>query len=280
MKFKLTRRVVFWIAAGLLGCVGLGGWKVASVLWKSTGQFVPHAADPRVLYERGAEAMATQVATALPEAILAVEQGHYRPFPRPVRIYVCASMDSFRSYGWRIGNAGGFVLNQRLFLSPKPENTAERIPRILTHELSHLHLEQQLNSLRSAGKLPSWFKEGLAVHVSGGGGAENVTEDQARQSIANGRHFVPEATGSMLSPTNAKAFGLEHHMFYRQSGMFVAYLQRADEARFQALLLAIEDGKPLESAFQNDYGKSIEAAWRGFVAAATTAELPSDYFRP
>jgi predicted peroxiredoxin len=178
---------------------------------------------------------------------------------------VCANTESFRSYGFRIGNAGGFVLNQRLFISPKPENTAERIPRILTHELSHLHLEQQMGSLQSARELPNWFKEGLAVHVSGGGGAENVTEEQARQSIASGRHFVPEAKGSLLFPTTAKAFGLEHHMFYRQSGMFVAHLQRVDEARFKAFLLAIEDGKSLASAFQTAYGKGVGIAWRDFI---------------
>ncbi len=250
----------------LLVCAGMGCWKIGSILWKSTDRFVPHANDARVLFERGAEGMAGQVAQALPEAIRAVEAGHFRKFPRPVKVYVCASIESFRSYGWRVGNAGGFVLNQRLFLSPKPENTAERIPRLLTHELSHLHLEQQIGALRMNRDLPSWFKEGLAVHVSDGGGAENVAEEQARESIAGGRQLIPEETGSLVFNTNARAHGLEPHMFYRQSGMFIAYLQRTDEARFKTLLLAIEDGNALERAFQNAYGKSLEIAWREFVS--------------
>lgn len=267
MNFRPKRKFVAWIVAVLLCCLALGCWKIASILWRSTDGFLPHADDSRVLYERGAEAMATQVARALPEAVRTVEAGHYRPFPSPVKVYVCATLKSFQSYGWRIGNAGGFVFNQRLFLSPKPENTAERIPRLVTHELSHLHLEQQMGALRMNRNLPSWFKEGLAVYVSGGGGAENVTEQQAREAIASGRHFVPETTGSLVSNTNARAHGLDPHMFYRQSGMFIAYLQHTDEAHFKALLLAIEDGKTLESAFPNDYGKTIETAWREFVEA-------------
>ena len=54
----------------------------------------------------------------MPKAIEAVEQGQYRSFAGPVRVYVCASMESFRSYGLRVGYAAGFVFNQRLFLSP------------------------------------------------------------------------------------------------------------------------------------------------------------------
>lgn len=264
MNLVIRRRYVVGCAAAVL-LLGFGGWWVGTVVWKSTGQFVPQEDDPRVLYERGAEVMAGQVARALPKAIEAVEQGQYRPFAGPVRVYVCASMESFRSYGLRAGYAAGFVLNQRLFLSPKPENTAERIPRILTHELSHLHLEQQMGSYRAAAGLPDWFREGLAVYVSRGGGAENVSEDEARAANAGGRHFLPETTGGLLFPTGATAYGLEHHMFYRQSALFIDYLKRRDETQFKAFLVAVEDGRSLKDAFDEAYRTSMESVWEGFV---------------
>jgi hypothetical protein len=267
----LKRRIVWWIAAALLGCLGLGGWWLASIVWKPTGQFLPQASDSRVLYEPGAEEMAAEVAEALPAAIDAVEGGHYRRFAEPVRVYVCASKESFRSYSLRIGDAAGFVFNQRLFLSPKLASTPQRIPRILAHELSHLHLEQQIGSLRAGGELPEWFKEGLAVYVSGGGGAENVGEEEARQAIASGRHLEPKTSGSLLFPTDATEYGMTHHMFYRQSSLFIGYLKQLNAAQFKTFLLAIEDKRPLERAFEDAYGRSLEAAWREFVVEVRAA---------
>jgi hypothetical protein len=101
------------------------------------------------MYEPGAEALAAAVAASLPEAIEAVQARQYRPFVLPVTVYVCATMDSFASYTGS-KNAGGHVLNRRLFISPKPENTTERVPRVLTHELSHLQIAQQISLLRAA----------------------------------------------------------------------------------------------------------------------------------
>jgi hypothetical protein len=253
------------MGAALLGCIGLGTWWIASIVWKPTSQFLPQASDSRVVYEPGAEAMAAQVAQALPAAIFAVEEGQYRRFAEPVRVYVCASKESFRSYSLRVGDAAGFVFNKRLFLSPKLASTPERIPRILTHELSHLHLEQQIGPLKAGGDLPDWFKEGLAVFVSDGGGAENVSEEEARQAIASGRHLEPKTSGSLLFPSDARDYGLTHHMFYRQSSMFVGYLKELDERRFKTFLLAVEDKQPLERAFEDAYGRRLEAAWRDFV---------------
>jgi hypothetical protein len=263
--------MAWWMAGTLVCCLGLGGWWVASIVWKSTGQFLPETRDSRVLYERGAEAMAAQVAEALPVAIRAVEAGHYRPFAEPVRVYVCASRQSFRSYSLRVGDAAGFVFNKRLFLSPKLASTPERIPRVLAHELSHLHLEQQIGSLRAGENLPEWFKEGLAVDVSGGGGAENASEAEARQAIADGHHLEPETGGSLLFPKDARDYRLTHHMFYRQSGMFIGYLKQLDELQFKAFLLSIEDKQSLEQAFDVAYGRSLEAAWHEFVVEARAA---------
>ena len=48
-------------------------------------------------------------------------------------------------------------------------------------------------------RLPQWFKEGLAVMVSGGGGAEGVSELQARDAIRRGDHIAIESSNSLLN---------------------------------------------------------------------------------
>jgi hypothetical protein len=172
-------------------------------------------------------------------------------------------VDSFARYTAN-PRAGGHTINQRIFLSPKPENSDERIPRIVTHELSHLHLGQRLGIL-GAGRLPVWFAEGLAVEVSGGGGAEGVTEEELRRAIAEGRTFVPETEGSILHGKGASAYGLDTHMFYGQAGMFVGYLRSLNARAFQTFLHAVEGGDGLGPAFEAAYGMSIEGVWRRFV---------------
>jgi len=65
---------------------------------KSTQNFIPYSADPRVLYEPGAEKFAAQMAVLLPQAIEQVEAGQYRPFAKKITIYVCASQKSYTSF--------------------------------------------------------------------------------------------------------------------------------------------------------------------------------------
>ena len=236
----------------------------AHALVRSTSEFVPSSADPRVMYEPGAESLAATVAASLPESIKAVEASQYRPFVLPVSVYVCATVDSFAAHTAN-RSAGGHVIGRRLFISPKHENTAERVPRILTHELSHLQIDQQV-SLLTVAELPVWFAEGLGVFVSDGGGAESISEDQARASILAGRTFVPETSGGVFWRKSASSYGLSPHLFYREAAMFVAYLKRLDEARFKTLLLGVEDGGSFKSVFAVAYGEDIDSVWQGFTA--------------
>ncbi len=206
--------------------------------------------------------MAREVAKALPSAILTVEQRQGRPFQATPTIFVCASVGSYAAYG---GNAasGGAVIRGRLFLSPKPQNDAERIPRLLTHELSHLHLAQQRGVLRG---LPMWFEEGLATYVSGGGGAEQVSAGQARLALLSGQALVPDTQLGFFHRSTPSSLGLSPHLFYREGAMFLESLERRDSARFRTLLLAVEDGQPLEEAFRQAYGEDIPQAWSAFLA--------------
>ncbi|MBI5074823.1 MAG: hypothetical protein HZB62_06610 [Nitrospirae bacterium] len=265
---SLSRKRASLLLTVLIACIGLSGCMAGSAvlaMTKSTDQFLTNTTDPRVMYEPGAADLAQHVAKALPAALQTVQQAQYRNFVAPVKIYVCASIESFKAYGAPSGREGGFVLNKRLFISPKPENTAERITRVLTHELSHLQIEQQTGLLKSA-RIPSWFKEGLAVYVAKGGGAETVTEDQARNAIQQNKYFQPETEGSLLFPKRARDYGLEPHIFYREASMFVAYLNHLDDAKFKSFLLAIQDGLPFSTAFEDAYGVDIGDVWSDFLA--------------
>jgi hypothetical protein len=214
--------------------------------------------------------MVAQVAMALSDAVRTVEARQYRSFAQEPTIYVCASLATFGAYGGD-PQSGGYVLNRRLFVSPKPENTPERVPRLITHELSHLHIELQIGPIAWMRGFPPWFQEGLAVFVSDGGGAEQTTEAEAREAIAQDRTFVPETTSGLWHRRSAHAFGLPAHLFYRQASLFIGELKRRGEAEFEQLLLAVQDGRALADAFELAYEETVSAAWRRFVADVKAA---------
>jgi hypothetical protein len=235
---------------------------------RSTSHFRPSAADARVFYEPGAETLARAVAEAMPSAVATVERQQFGPFDIPVRVYVCASIDSLVSYG-ADSHAGGFTLNHRVFISPKPENTVERIPRVVTHELSHLHLSQHRGPWEN---LPVWFVEGLAAEVSGGGGAEGVTVPELRQAISDARTFEPKTSATRWVRDGATASHLSQHLFYGEAGLFIAYLRALDPNHFSTFIRAVERDQPLSAAFEHAYDTPLEPVWQRFVAAAKTNE--------
>jgi hypothetical protein len=266
MRFaRRARRAVFGGVAvftliTVFGCRPVHAVIVAN---RSTDQFLP-TTDPRVFYERGAEEKARAVVEALPAAVATVEEKMTGPFAIPVRVYVCATIDTFTYYG-ASDKAGGLTTNHRVFISPKPENTVERMPRLLAHELSHLHLGQD-RGLVSFAALPVWFVEGLGVEVSSGGGAEGVSEDDARRAIGEGHSFVPNVNGNVWSRKGASAFHLPEHMFYRQAGMFVSYARSFGPAKFTQMLSAVERGVDLDDAYRSVYGFGVAEMWQRFIA--------------
>jgi hypothetical protein len=239
---------------------------VLAPLFRSTDGFQTHAEETRVRFEHGAEHAATVVARALPDAMAEIERTHFGAFTKPVEIYVCASTASFERYGFHAAGAGGFVLNGRLFISPKSQNTPERLPRLLMHELSHLHFEQRLGFIAFARHVPGWFKEGIATHFSGGSGAENVSEAKAREAIACGNVFRLETRGSLRSPQTGARDGLNPHLFYRQSALFVAFLARKNPGAFERLVREIQARRSFSAAIERAYGHDARALWKEFTA--------------
>lgn len=229
---------------------------------RSTNHFVPHKSDPRVLFEPGAEDYTSKVVLFLPSAIQQVEEKQFSPFVQPVRVYICASRGSFyRLYGQdtRAGVLTKLFLSRRLF-----DEEDEIINLYLSHELSHLHLLQHLGIYKMS-RLPVWFKEGLAAYVSRGGGAHLVTEKQAIDSIKSGRYFIPNEKDGFLFQKTASDWGLEHHMFYRQSMMFISYLAAINESAFRKLLWGVENGERFPPALQTAYQNELKELWKGFL---------------
>jgi hypothetical protein len=113
-----------------------------------------------------------------------------------------------------------------------------------------------------------WFVEGLAVEVSGGGGAEGVTTSELRQALAEGRTFEPKTSASPWVREGATASHLSQHLFYREAGSFIAYLRALDPSHFSAFIRAVERDQPLSSAFERAYGTPLEPIWQRFIASA------------
>ncbi|MCX5847871.1 MAG: hypothetical protein NTW65_00245, partial [Deltaproteobacteria bacterium] len=59
--------------------------------------------------------------------------------------------------------------------------------------------------------------------------------------------------------------GLEPHMFYRQSMMFISYLAAINELGFQKLLLSVESGECFSTVLQSAYNEKLEELWDGFL---------------
>lgn len=152
-----------------------------------------------------------------------------------------------------------------------------RLPAILTHELSHAHIQGWISTAEL--RLPNWFKEGLAVMVSGGGGAELVSEQEARAAIERGEHIAIDDTQSLsrlmlgIRYDRPPVGGTPSHltvMAYRQAGMFVAYLHDSDGPAFVRMMNAILDGHSFVEAVTVGYHEDIQSLWKKF--AHTRAE--------
>jgi hypothetical protein len=232
---------------------------------RSTDHFISSKKDNRILYESGAEKSIERISAMLDSAIQQVENKQFQPFLKPVRIYICASRKSFiKMYGANI-KAG--VLT-KLFLSPQVFRENDKIlRRYLMHELSHLHFLQRLGIYRMS-RLPFWFKEGMASYVSEGGGAHTVTEDQARIFFKSGKHFVPDESGGFIFQNTPGKWGLGHHMFYRQSMMFVEFLEVTSQDSFKNFLLYVAKGEKFSASLKVSFNKDLENLWHDFLVYA------------
>lgn len=247
---------------------------VASGWWNSPDKLgaLPDAA--QVHYEEGAIDRARIVADLLPAAVARIEAVHGRPFAHPVTIGVYRTPEAYAAAnGSGFAGAVGLHFLGRVILSPPLFTTKrKRLPSILTHELSHAHLHSWMSEL-SFIALPNWFKEGLAVMVSDGGGAEEVSVADARDAIRWGDQIAVRSEGSLFDwisirmerPPQVPDTSFRIQMAYRQAGMFVAFLRDTNPAAFATMMQAILDGRPFAEAVETGYHTDVEALWLRFV---------------
>ena len=210
------RRRILWVVIGvaLTSVAILGGAALSmpavrhliSGLWNLPDGLPALAGNNQVHYEPGAEDNARDVAALLPDAIARVEAVHGRPFAHPVTVGAYATIEAYAAANG-LGSTVpvGVTMFGRVNLSPKlfsPQH--QRLRGILTHELSHAHLSGWIGGVAYI-SLPNWFKEGLAVMASGGGGAELVSEEEALAAIRRGEKIVIDEAGSIEKPGRCPA---------------------------------------------------------------------------
>ncbi|MEW5770122.1 MAG: hypothetical protein AB1831_07115 [Pseudomonadota bacterium] len=241
----------------LTGCLAQLLAGCATVPPPAPDSFLPLAADARVWHEAGGEAYAGEAAALLDDAIARVEAVHGLPFLRPPRLLVCHTPACYRRLMPVAAYTAVVLPGERLLLSPKLElEERERLPGILAHELSHLHLAQRLGHYTTA--LPVWFHEGLASLAGEGGGAEFSSDEEACGAWDAGRRIDFTRLDSPGKRHRAADFKLSIHQFYRQSWRFMAYLRRRAPAAFAALLSQVQAGKDLTAAVANAYNADLE----------------------
>lgn len=281
------RRRVFWVVIVPLALIVIGGGAALSMptvrhlisgFWNIPDRLPALSGNSQVHYQPGAEDYARDVAALLPEAIARIEAVHGRRFAHPVTVGVYATPEAYAAANG-LGSAVpvGVTAFGRVNLSPKlfwPQR--QRLRAILTHEMSHAHITGWIGPYAYV-RLPNWFKEGLAVFASEGGGAEWVSEDKARAAIQRGEQLVVDDTGSLQNLTDVR---LEKTpaaaqpwypvvLAYRQAGMFVHYLQETDERAFDRMMSAILDGRAFADAVTVGYHNDARSLWQKFVESSS-----------
>jgi hypothetical protein len=256
---------------------------LASALWNLPDRLPVLASNSQVHYEPGAEDCARDVAALLPDAIARVEAAQERPFAHPVTVAAYATPEAYAAANG-VGSTvpAGVTFLGRVHLSPKlfrPQH--QRLRAILTHELSHAHIYGWVGGAAYI-LLPNWFKEGLAVMVSAGGGAELVGEAEARTAIRRGEQIVIDDAGNLdklvevrLERTPAgKPDWYPTVLAYREAGMFVTYLRESDGPAFDRTMNAILDGKAFTEAVNVGYHDDVRSLWQKFVKLRINGPRP------
>jgi hypothetical protein len=246
-----------------------------SGLWNLPDRMPALSTNSQVHYQPGAEDFARDVAELLPNAIAQVEAVHGRPFAHPVIVGVYATPEAYAAANG-LGSTVpvGVTIFGRVNLSPKlsrPQH--QRLRAILTHELSHAHIQGWIGEYDYV-YLPNWFKEGLAVMLSGGGGAELVSEAEARTAIQRGERLVIDDAGSShgidvrleQEPANKPPW-YPVVLAYREAGMFMNYLRESDRPAFDRLMNAVLDDRPFKDAVTVGYHDNVRSLWDKFIKA-------------
>jgi hypothetical protein len=151
----------------------------------------------------------------------------------------------------------GLVL---LTLDTGQNNQLYDVGEVFRHELAHLALA---DAIGDAERVPHWFNEGLAVHLSG------------ESSLVRLRTLTTSTLAGRLIPLSRidrgfPADAMEAEIAYAEAADVVRFLLRQeDRERFPALISRLRDGEPFASALRDAYGVdlwTLEHEWREDVA--------------
>lgn len=221
-----------------------------------------------IRYETGANDQAAALSAFLPVSIQQVEAGHGQSFKQEPLIYVFATDAKFEEVtGYNAGLVAGVSTPVGVFLSPQ---ASEPLRRTLTHELSHVLLRQWVGSYRFH-RTPVWFVEGLATWAAKGGGADSVSVEQAELAIGAAQTFSPNLVEGAIFRKGAPHWHLSHHMFYRQSSLFVAFLAAEHTRSWRELLELVHNGNPFRNAWASAFGTGLDALWASFIRSIVSS---------
>ncbi len=234
--------------------------------------------DARVHYDANAKGYAEAVAKLLPGAMACVEAAQGGPFEKPFVVAAYLDDDAYAAAnGLGSSKARGVTYFDRVTMAPALwREEPGYLEADLVHELSHEHLWGHLSAIDYF-QIPVWFVEGLAVMVSGGGGAQGVSVEEAEREIVAGRVidtpdevFLFGNLGLKPPPPRMESEDqrMRMHMAYRQAGLFVSFLRAQNRQGFQALLDRLMTGERFNSAFSAGFGASVTAMRERFLAAA------------
>ncbi len=245
----------------MVGGCGLVGSRVARV----TTDFNVLSSDHRILYEKGAEALAEETAKYLPQAMKTVESRQFGAIKEPIKIYAFADAKSFARFVNVPEVVKGAGTRYEIYLSGQLLNKMGEVRGILTHELSHVQLSQTLGTVTFNRTLPRWFREGLAIYVADGGGATNASEAETIEQFVQGKYFTPETEGALLNLNLPGPKGLEPKIFYRQSGMFVQFMASSYSVQFETFVKSLQEGESFEEQFAECFTCKVGTMLQAFI---------------
>lgn len=234
---------------------------------KSRDQFAATVAKPSVRYLPGSQVLADRLAASLEQSMKTVELFHGATFTQAPKVFVCktecvttyapgSNNDPATQYGDAV------FMNEDLLLQREQQRGISP-DGFLVHELAHLLLFQRAGVIAYL-RVPSWFKEGVAVVASGGAGV-SATPAEAAKSILDGKSFDPSEPGSMFRNRTAPSYGLPVSLFYREATLFVQFLKDQNPVAFNSALTAVANGADFQESFRLAYGRSIAAYWPAFL---------------
>lgn len=264
-----------WLSVlALTGCAVLppsASPDTATAARAGTQAFEGYAPDRRVWIQAGSgeagQAYAARVAGLLDAAVARVEAVHGLPFLKPPRVYLCLTPACFGDLVPGQGYVAAVLPGGRVVLSAAlSDREAARLPGILRHELSHLHLGQRLGHYTQW--LPVWFHEGLATLVAEGGGAEFASDAEVYGAREEGRQVDFTRLDVPGRRHRAGDFNLNIHAFYRQSWRFMEYLALRDPQAFRAMLWSIQHHVDITISVADAYNAGLERLEAAFMDAA------------